>query len=108
MKIFLQNLKYEYEIHMIINIFKKTQCDFFDISAYENDMLCDFIAVLKTIDENELDSSKKNISCISKIGENSYKFHENCLDEKKLKTATKDLFIKYCLRNLIDSSLGAY
>lgn len=93
MKIFLQNLKYEYEIHMIINIFKKTQCDFFDISAYENDMLFDFIAVFETADENKLDSSKKNISCISKIGENSYKFHENCRDEKKE--------IKNCYKRLI-------
>lgn len=83
MKIFLQNLKYEYEIHMLINSFKKLDCNFFDASLYEPEMSDDYIYIFEGPSALKSASLQKNISCISKIGENSYNLNEECLDDNK-------------------------
>jgi len=83
MKIFLQNLKYEYEIHMLINSFKKLDCNFFDAALYEPGISDDYIYIFEDPSALKSTSLQKNISCISKIGENSYNLNEECLDDNK-------------------------
>ncbi|MGB5824181.1 MAG: coproporphyrinogen dehydrogenase HemZ [Proteocatella sp.] len=98
MKIFLQNLKYEYEIHMLINSFKKLDCNFFDAALYEPNLQDDYIYIFEESTDNKLDLFQKNIVCISKIGENSYNLNEACLDDKKE--------IRNCYKRLLYSLLS--
>lgn len=101
MKIFLQNLKYEYEIHMLINSFKKLDCTFFDASLYEQNLDDDYVYIFEEQVQNEIAPIQKNIVCISKIGNNSYDYNEHCLDDsKEIRNCYKRLIYKLFSNNL--------
>jgi len=102
MKIYIENLKYEYELKMLYNSFSRKDVNFYHISEYnksDNDNYKDnYIAIHE---ESESGPGLTKVSVISNIDNNNYNYTQVCPDiNKEVKNA-----YKRCLYRVLSSAL---
>lgn len=89
MNIFLQNLKYEYEIHMLIKSFTKLECEFKDITLWDS-LQADYLLVKESHCAEKGRENIIEINCSAILNGKTYNISEFAENNKKdIKNAYK-------------------
>lgn len=96
MKVYIKNVKYEYELKMLYHSFSRKEVDFYSISDHIESDKGDYIAIHE---ESGSNPSTINVSVTSNIDNNNYYYTEVCPDiSKEVKNA-----YKRCLYRVLSS-----